>query len=180
MQIVITTKQILRVLYVLSWILFIAMCVEAGSFVFNAVYTMTINANAADYFQLGDLYNRDKGNYLVIILFMFIAGAMKALIFFLMVKIMKDKKFIPSAPFNNSMTRFLFLFSYLAFGIGLFSHWGMKYSSWLKSQGIIMPGVETLRIDGAGVWLFMAITLFIIAQLFKRGIEIQTENELTI
>jgi hypothetical protein len=30
------------------------------------------------------------------------------------------------------------------------------------------------------VWLFMSVTLFVIAQIFKRGIEIQTENELTV
>jgi hypothetical protein len=33
---------------------------------------------------------------------------------------------------------------------------------------------------GADVWLFMGVTLFVIAQIFRRGIEIQTENELTV
>jgi len=43
-----------------------------------------------------------------------------------------------------------------------------------------MPDVQYLRLGGADVWLFMGVTLFVIAQIFKRGIEIQTENELTV
>jgi hypothetical protein len=43
-----------------------------------------------------------------------------------------------------------------------------------------MPDTQFLRLGGADVWLFMAVVLFIIAQIFKRGIEIQSENELTI
>ena len=43
-----------------------------------------------------------------------------------------------------------------------------------------MPDTQLLHLGGADVWLFMAVILFIIAQIFKRGIEIQTENELTV
>jgi len=43
-----------------------------------------------------------------------------------------------------------------------------------------MPDTQHLRLGGADVWLFMSVTLFVIAQIFKRGIEIQTENELTV
>ncbi len=180
MQITITTKQVLKVLYIFAWILFIGICVEAGSFLFNAIFTVGFNPGGAGYFQLTDLYNHDHGHFLVILLFMFIAGVLKAIIFFLIVKILHNNKFNPTTPFSKEMVRFLLLFSYLAFGIGLFSHWGKKYAEWLAGKGVQMPGMDTLRLDGAGVWLFMAITLFIIAQLFKRGIEIQTENELTI
>jgi len=43
-----------------------------------------------------------------------------------------------------------------------------------------MPDTQHLRLGGADVWLFMGGILFFIAQIFKRGIEIQTENELTV
>lgn len=180
MQITITTQQVLKVLYIIAWILFIAVCVEAGSFLFNAIFTVAFNSGGSGYFHLTDLYNYDPGHFLVMLLFMFIAGVMKAIIFFLIVKILRDKKLNPTTPFNKEMGTFLMLFSYLAFGIGLFSHWGKRYAEWFAGKGVQMPGVDTLRLDGAGVWMFMAITLFIIAQLFKRGIEIQSENELTI
>jgi hypothetical protein len=43
-----------------------------------------------------------------------------------------------------------------------------------------MPDVQDLRLGGADVWLFMSVTLFVIGQIFKRGVEMQAENELTI
>ena len=55
-----------------------------------------------------------------------------------------------------------------------------KYTAWLRLNGIYVPSVEELHIGGADVWLFMSVVLFVIAQIFKRGIEIQTENDLTV
>ena len=46
----ITTKQILKVLLVLSWIIFIGICIEAGGCIFSACYTLLINPiNAASF-----------------------------------------------------------------------------------------------------------------------------------
>ena len=52
--------------------------------------------------------------------------------------------------------------------------------SGLVKKGVNMPDIQYLHLGGADVWLFMGVILFVIAQIFKRGIEIQTENELTI
>jgi hypothetical protein len=76
--------------------------------------------------------------------------------------------------------RFIFNIAYLALGIGLFSLWGVKYVAWFVKQGVKMPEIQYLRIDGGDVWLFMSVILFVIAHIFKRGIEIQTENDLTV
>ena len=83
-------------------------------------------------------------------------------------------------PFNKEFGRFIFYVSYLALGIGLFSNWGVNYTDWFVGQGVKMPDIQHLRLGGADVWLFMSVTLFVIAHIFKRGIEIQSENELTI
>lgn len=180
MQITITTKQVLKVLYIITWILFIGLCVEAGSFLFNAIFTVAFNPGGSGYFHLTDLYSHDSGNFLVMLLFMFITGVMKAIIFYLIIRIFRDKKLDMEHPFNRAVCKTLFLISYLSVAIGLFSSWGMKYSEWLNTKGIAMPDLQILRLGGADVWLFMGVVLYIIAQIFKRGIEIQTENELTI
>jgi len=83
-------------------------------------------------------------------------------------------------PFNAEMGRFILNISYVTLLIGLFSYWGVNYAEWLTKQGVKMPDVQSLRLGGADVWLFMSVTLFVIGQIFKRGIEIQTENDLTI
>lgn len=85
-----------------------------------------------------------------------------------------------SRPFSKEVGSFIFKISYLALLIGLFSFWGVKYTEWLIKQGVKMPDTQHLRLSGADVWLFMSVSLFVIAQIFKRGIEIQSENELTV
>jgi hypothetical protein len=75
---------------------------------------------------------------------------------------------------------FLLQGSALAFAIGFFTGWGVGYTRWLAEKGIPMPDTQNLHLGGADVWLFMGVILFVIALIFKRGIEIQSENELTV
>ena len=180
MEIKITTKQMLKMLYILSWIIFIGLCIEAGSFIFNAIFTTAISPRNASYFRLADLYGYDSGYFLVVLLMMTIVAVLEALIFYLIVKILRDNKLDLAQPFNKEVGRLIFRISYLSFGTGLFSSWGVKYTEWLANKGVKMPDIEYLRLGGADVWLFMGITLYVIAHIFKRGIEIQTENDLTV
>ena len=50
MEIKISTKQMLKILYVLSWIIFIGVCIEAGGFIFNTFFTLVINPVDAHHF----------------------------------------------------------------------------------------------------------------------------------
>ena len=180
----ISTKQILKVLYILSWIIFIGVCIEAGGFIFSAFYTLVINpVNAATFWERNDLsglYKYDHGHFFVETLLISIAAVLKACIFYLIVKILGNKNLNISQPFSREVRLFIIKICCLAFGISFFTAWGVKYTGWLVSKGITMPDTEHLRLGGADVWLFMGVILFVIAQIFKRGIEIQTENELTV
>lgn len=184
MEIKISTKTILQILHVLSWIIFIGLCVEAGGIIFNSFFALVINsANAGSFWEGGDLtslYQYDSGHFLVETLLMSIPAVMKALMFYLIVRILHDKKLDMAQPFNEDLRRFIVNVSYLSLGIGLFSKWGIGYAAWLVEQGVEMPDIRYLYFDGADVWLFMAVVLFVISQIFKRGIEIQSEHELTV
>lgn len=178
------TKTILQILLVFSWILFIGVCIEAGGSLFSAFYTLVINSANAKTFWVGNdlsaLYAYDPGHFFAETMYISIAGVLKACIFYLVIKILRNEKLNMSQPFNNEIRLFIIKVSYLTFGIALFTWWGVKYTKWLVTQGVKMPDTQDLRLGGADVWLFMCVTLFIIAQIFKRGIEIQTENELTV
>ena len=178
------TKQILKILHVLSWIIFVGVCIEAGGSIFSAFYTLVINPiNAATFWagnDLSGLYKYDPGHFFVETLLISIASVLKACIFYLIIKILHNKKLTMSQPFNNEVRLFIINVSCLAFGIGLFTGAGVEYTEWLVNQGVNMPDTQHLRLGGADVWLFMGVTLFVIAQIFRRGIEIQSENELTV
>jgi hypothetical protein len=180
----ISTKQILRALLILSWIIFIGVCIEAGGCIFSASYTLLINSINAAHFWVGNdlsgLYKYDPGYFFGETLLISIAAVLKACMFYLIVKILHDKKLDMAQPFNNEVRRFILRISYLAFGIGVFTQWGVNYTAWLVKKGLTMPDTQPLHLSGADVWLFMGVILFVIAQIFKRGIEIQRENELTV
>ncbi len=185
MEIKITTNQILKVLQILSWIIFIGLCIEAGGIAVNTFIVLFINPlgvenfwEGADY--LSSLYKFDQGYFIVITLTMIIIAVLKAIMFYLIVELFVDKKLNISQPFNLGLRRFILNMSYLALGIGLFCYVGFNYSVWLTKQGVKIADLQSLNLEGADVWLFMAVILFVIVQIVKKGIEIQNENDLTI
>ena len=173
-----------KVLNIVSWILFIGVCIEAAGFIFNAFVTLLFNPAGAGRFWIGvdlsELYNYNQRHYITIISLMIIVAVMKALMFYLIVKIFYNKKLNLSQPFSESVRRFISNVAYLALGIGLISFLGTKFSEEIVTQGVSVPAIQYLRLGGADVWLFMGVTLLIIAHIFKRAIEIQNENDLTV
>ncbi|MEE1946339.1 hypothetical protein VRU48_14535 [Pedobacter sp. KR3-3] len=174
----------LQVLYVLSWIIFIGVCIEAGAFIWNAVYALAINPAGAKFavpaIDLSPLYAYDKGYFGVLNFVMCLVAVMRALLFWLIVKILHDKQLDLSEPFNDVVRRFIANMAYLSLFIGAFSYGGVQYVERFAKEGVKMPDVEYLRLGGADVWLFMGVILLVIAYMFKRGIEIQSEHELTV
>lgn len=175
---------IFKALNVVSWIIFIGVCIEAGGFITNSFFTLLLHPVGASKFwtevNLSELYNYNQSYYVTVISLMIIVAVMRALMFYFIVKIFHNKKLNLSEPFNESIRRFILRIAYLGLGIGMFSFWGAKYTEGLVSQGVRMPELQYLRMGGADVWLFMGITLLVIAHIFKKGIEIQNENDLTV
>ena len=184
MEIKITTNHLLKVLQVLSWIIFIGLSIEAGGIIFNLIYTFTMHPEKSYSFwegaDLSSLYQYDQGQFIVVAVFMIIVGMLKATMFYLIIKLFVDKKLDMSKPFTAALRRFILNVGYLTLCIGIFSHWGSEYAGWLAAKNIDMPDPYSLHLYGADIWFFMAVTLFVIAQVVKKGIEIQHENDLTI
>ncbi len=183
MEMKITIRQTWNILLVLSWIIFVGLCIEAGGFIVNAIFAI-VNPAVITYLwrqiDLSGLLKYDHGYFFVVTLVLSIITIVKAWLFFLIIKILHNKDLNMSQPFSKKVRRFIFRLSYAALLIGLFSLYGVKYTEWLIKQGIKMPDTQYMQLGGSDVWLFMAVVLFIIAQIFNRGIEIQSENELTI
>ncbi len=185
MEIKITTSHVLKALQIVSWIIFIGLCLEAGIIAANIIVKLFVNTPGVKYYwQEGDylsqVYSVDRGNFVVIAVILFIVAVLKAILFYLIVKLFTEKKLRISQPFNEGLRRFIVNAAYLALGIAFFTHYGYKYTSGLVGRGIKVPDLQALHIAGADVWLFMAVVLFVIVQVVKKGIEIQTENDLTI
>lgn len=186
MNIQISTKHILIILYILTWIIFVGISIVAGGFIVGAFFALVKPEIVKNLWlwqevDLSALYGYGHSYFFVVTIITSIVAVMKAVLFYLIIDILHgNKKLDIAQPFSKPLGRLIFNLSYLSLLIGVFSAWGVKYSEWLVKKGVKMPGVEHLHIGGADVWLFMGIILFIIAQIFKRGIEIQADNELTV
>ena len=185
MEIKITTNQILKALQILSWIIFIGLCIEAGNIIYNTIVAIVINPDASmNYWEGGEylfsLYQLEQVHFIYITSTMIIVAVLKAIMFYLIVKQLSYRKLNILQPFSIKLKRFILNLSYCILGIGIFSNIGAKYSYWLSKKGFQTANLQALHIEGADIWIFMSIILFAIAQIFQKGIELQTENELTI
>jgi hypothetical protein len=184
MEIKITTKHILIVLTIIVSLIFIGVCIEAGGLLFNTIYTLAIKPVGAEFFwnrlNLLSLYQFGKSHFITVMALVNIVAVLRALMFYVILKFLYDRKLDFSKPFNMEMRRFILIIGYISLGISFFSSWATNYTDRLVSDGVTMPSVHQLRIAGADVWIFMSVVLFVIAQIFKRGIEIQSENDLTV
>ena len=176
----------LESLHVLVWIIFIGLCIESGGILTNAVVSLFVYPTAAKNFwggmNLYQLSNHFPGQFIAIISVLFTASFLKSVLFYLLVNLFHQKKLNFTSPFNETFGRYIFKLSYIALGVGLVSYWGKNFSNWLKFIGSknISPDLFLAKFEGADVWIFLGIILLVFALIFKKGIELQSDNELTI
>jgi hypothetical protein len=169
---------------ILAWIIFIGVCIDAGGVITNACYSIFVNASFSSHFWGGiDLYNVYKFNdviFVTLVTLMSITTFLKATMFYLIVKIFHDKKLDLSKPFNAILAKYIYLIAYCAFGIGIFSSWGSNLVIGLTNQNVLLPLIHELKMEGASIWFLMGSTLLIFAVIFKKGIVLQSDTDLTV
>ena len=169
------TKNILKVMHILSWIVFIGLCIKTGAILIS--YLVSIgNPEAAKNLYAGldlsEYYNYSFIHYSFIVIYKIILFSVEAYIAFLVINLLK--KLNIHQPFNTNVQRLMQHISY-----GVFYLWilAIIHNTHLQFIGIKYHfKMEVFSSD----FIFLAGIIFIFAQIVKRGIEIQQENDLTI
>ena len=173
-----------KVWHVLAWVIFLGLCIEAGGIVFNTAFTLFINPLGASNFweglDLSALYKFSEGRYVTVTVLMCIVSCLKAIMFYQIVSLFHRKKLDLKHPFSEAMKGCIELIAYVALGVAFFGFWGEAVVRKIMEEGVSMPYVGELKFGGADVWLFMGVVLLIFSSIFKRGIELQKENDLTV
>ena len=178
------TDYLLKALQVIAWILFVGLCIEAGGILTNTVIALFFDPDFAGKFwnhsDLSKLQQFHQASFVTLICLMSIVTTLKAVLFYVIVKVFHDKKLDLSKPFNERMGKYIDYIAYCAIGIGIFSKWGADTAEWVLSQKIELPSIQQLKMGGADVWLLMGFVLLVFAKIFKKGIALQVENDLTV
>ncbi|HET6994529.1 MAG TPA: DUF2975 domain-containing protein [Chitinophagaceae bacterium] len=175
------TKPILKVLHIISWIIFIGLCVRTGAILYSFFVSLFINSEGAKNLygglNLSSLFNYDRAQYCFVVSLIAFISALKAYVFYLVIKIFLKINFVH--PFSETVTAFISRIGYVALFIGILSIIGNSYCDWLGKKGVEFPDLNHFMGAGVEHLLFAGVIVFI-SQVFKRGIEIQSENELTV
>jgi hypothetical protein len=169
------TENLLKVMNVLAWIVFIGLSIVAGSIIIS--YFVSIgNAQAAkDLYKGLDLYayrQQSFANYTFIVGYKVLLNITQAYIAFLMTRLLSRINI--SRPFSTDVVKLMQKISYciLCVWIVVMVH-NIHIAILEKSYGIVATYIS-------GDSIFLAGIAYVLAQMFKRGAEIQSENELTV
>lgn len=174
----IRTEHILTFLKIVAWLAFVGYGIKAGSQTVALVAIFIDPSWAEKVYEVNPLllklrqYNAQYFvNAMSLLVFLL---AFKAHIWYLVIQLLSKLRL--KTPFSKDIAKRLEKIAFELLGIWLVNIMGMAYLEWLeKTTG------EQLGDLGVGdEFLLIAAIVYIVSQIFKRGIELKEENELTI
>ncbi len=120
---------IFKALNVMSWIIFIGLCVEAGALIFNFGFTLfkpVATHNVYKGLDLAELYENQFSHYLGIMSFAIVLSLLKAYLFYLVVNIFEKLNLVK--PFSQEIAKLIEKISFEAFAIAIVSVVANQYT----------------------------------------------------
>ncbi len=181
------TEKILNILRVVAWVGYVGWLLIFGAVIIMSFFGLL--SSSAEFTKL-PVINIDNleitfqtmkekypNHFIVYVGFMIVET-------FLVLKIWEVSKNTLSniniqSPFSQEMARKIEKISWLIFGIWLIEIFGNFYNKYFL---IMIDGGNELefKLSTGFSYLYMAGIIYLISQIFKRGVELQEENELTV
>jgi len=171
-----STEQILKIMHAVSWIAFIGLTIQAVVILISFVVSCSNPDAAKGLYMSIDLQRLITFNfwqYTQAVSLVVAILCMKAYVVYLVSDTLSKVNL--KSPFTTEVAHKLEAMAYVLFGVWLISLIQQGHSSWL-----IKRGVEIHQEAVAEEYIFIACLVFIISKIFTRGIEMQSENELTV
>jgi hypothetical protein len=170
------TEKILTILHILAWIVFIGFSIDAGAMIVSFIVSIVNPTAAANLFKeidLQQLRQYDLVQYVISVGLMIFYLVLKAQVAYMLIQVLSKIKM--SNPFVIETSKALEKISYM-----ILTAWIMALIHNLHA-GVMMKRVADLDINLLpSEFIFYAGVVYVISQIFKKGVEIQSENELTI
>jgi hypothetical protein len=174
------TNIILKGIHIVAWIIFVGLCIEAGGLIVNflfSIYKPEFVQNLYQKLDLSEMYKRSKGAFFGMYSFILFISLLKAFLFYRVVILMH--RIDLSNPFSSFVSEQIAKISYYTFSIGILSYIARQTAKNLQHHGYVIDNLNQFWADSQA-FILMAAVVYVIATIFKKGVEIQTENDLTV
>ncbi|MFT3844084.1 MAG: DUF2975 domain-containing protein [Lacibacter sp.] len=167
-------------LYVVAWVIFVGLSIEAGGLIVNFFFSLYKPAFVQNLYQKLDLlqmYKESRFSFFGIYSFILIISFLKAYLFYIVIRLMH--KMDLSKPFNVFVSKQISQISYYTLSIGLLSYIARQLVKNLMHHGFVPDNLNQFWADSQA-FILMGAVVYIIATIFKKGVDIQNENDLTV
>jgi len=165
---------------VVIWSIFIGLCIQAGALLFTFVYSFfypVVSENLYEGLNLSALLQANPWYYGGVASMVLFIMVQKAYLFYLMIRIFLKINLVN--PFSREVSKLISKISYVTFQIGVAIILASGIFKGMIKRGHDLDQVPQLVGNGFE-FLLMAALLIAIGMVFKKGVEIQDENELTV
>lgn len=173
-------NTIFKGLQIVAWLIFVGLCIEAGGLIVNffvSIYNPEFIPRLYQKLDLRDMYSRSKWAFFGMYSFVLIVSLLKACLFYIVIVLVS--KLDLSKPFNSFVSALITKISYCTFSIGMLSFIARQTAKNLQHQGYVTDNLNQFWEDSQA-FILMAAVIYVIAAIFKKGVEIQNENDLTV
>ncbi len=175
-----TNNYVFKALYIVAWVIFVGLCIEAGGLLVNfffSLYKPEFVQNLYQKLDLTKMYEDSKLTFLGIYSFILSISILKAFLFYIVIRLMHKMDLLK--PFNTYVSIQISQISYYTLSIGLLSLIARQFSKNLMHNGFFTDNLNHFLADSQA-FILMGAVIYIIAAIFKKGVEIQNENDLTV
>lgn len=167
-------------LHIVAWLIFVGLCIEAGGLLVNFVFSIfqpDVVQNLYQKLDLSEMYQESPLAFIGTYSFILSISILKVLLFYIVVRLMH--KMDLSKPFNTFVSNQILQISYYTLSIGLFSFVARQITKNLMRYGFTTESLNPFWADSQA-FILMGAVIYIIATIFKKGVDIQNENDLTV
>lgn len=171
---------VFTVVKIVSWIIFLGLCIEAGALIVNFIYSQfkpEVLHNLYQKLDLSKMHDRSKSTFYNMYSFILIIAILKAILFYVVIRLVT--KIDLTKPFNSYVAKQISLMSNYTFSIGILSYIAKETTKNLLDEGYDINKLDQFWADPQA-FILMAAVIYVIAIIFSRGVELQNENELTV
>lgn len=173
-------KFVFIILHVVAWLIFVGLSIEAGGLIVNFVFSVFKPEMVGNLYQkldLSKLHQQSEMVFYGMYAFVLFIAILKAILFYVVIQL--QFKLDLTKPFSSFVSNKISQISHYTFSIGILSHVARQIANSLQIQGYEIDKLSQFWVDSSA-FITMAAIIYIISVIFKKGIELQEENELTI